>query len=254
MITTSVFDLSGQCALITGGATGLGQSIAQCLATHGAQVILVGRRQDLLRKACQEIGSAAHAFPADITSSADLEDLREKVAASGFRISILVSNAGVHQKKACLDVSKAELSQILETHVLGGHDLIRLFAPPMVQSGRGSILIISSMTAYMGMPNVISYTAAKSALLGMVRAYSSELAPQGVRVNGIAPGWIDSPMLHQALAGDPQRAHRILQRTHLGRFGQPDDIGNAAVFLASPAARFITGTTLVVDGGASGAF
>jgi gluconate 5-dehydrogenase len=115
----------------------------------------------------------------------------------------------------------------------------------------GSILFIASMTSFMGMPQVVAYAAAKSAYLGLVRSLAVEWGPHGVRVNAIAPGWIASPMLERALSGDPVRKGKILGRTPLGSFGDPDDIGWAAVYLASPAAKFVNGVVLPVDGGAA---
>jgi gluconate 5-dehydrogenase len=121
----------------------------------------------------------------------------------------------------------------------------------MLERKSGSILFIASMTSLIGLPQVVAYSAAKSAYLGMVRSLAVELSPNGIRVNCIAPGWIESAMLQQALGNDRARHDRILARTPLGRFGEPQDIGNAAVFLSSEAAKFVTGVVLPVDGGAS---
>jgi hypothetical protein len=124
----------------------------------------------------------------------------------------------------------------------------------MVARKSGCVLFTASMTAFIGMPSVVAYSAAKSAYVGIVRALATEWGPHGVRVNGIAPGWIASEMLDRALAGDPARKARILARTPLARFGEPDDIGWAAVYLASPAARFVSGVVLPIDGGAVDSF
>jgi gluconate 5-dehydrogenase len=123
--------------------------------------------------------------------------------------------------------------------------------PGMLQRRRGSIVFTASMASLFGIPLVVAYSAAKSAYLGMVRTLATELSPGGVRVNAIAPGWIDSPMLRQALSNDPPRQQKIISRTPMGRFGDADDIGWAAVYLSSPAAKFVTGAVLPVDGGAS---
>jgi gluconate 5-dehydrogenase len=124
----------------------------------------------------------------------------------------------------------------------------------MIQRRHGNILFIASMVSIIGMPLVIAYSAVKSAYVGMVRGLTAEVAEHGVRVNAIAPGWIESPMLRRALSGDDKRSAKILSRTPMGRFGEPDDIGWAAVYLCSPAARFVTGVLLPVDGGASQGF
>ena len=143
---------------------------------------------------------------------------------------------------------------MLDTHVLAAHNLTRCVLPAMLEAKHGSILFTASMTSMIGMPGVIAYSAAKSAYVGMVRALSTEVAMHGVRVNAIAPGWIESPMLRKALDGDSARSDRILQRTPMQRFGEPEDIGLAAVYLCSSAARFVTGVLLPVDGGASQGF
>jgi NAD(P)-dependent dehydrogenase (short-subunit alcohol dehydrogenase family) len=121
----------------------------------------------------------------------------------------------------------------------------------MLRRRSGSILFIASMTSFFGIPEVMAYSAAKTAYLGMVRTLATEVSPLGVRVNAIAPGWMETEMVQKAMKGDPARRRRILARTPLGRFGQADDIGAAAVYLCSPAAKFVTGAVLPVDGGAS---
>ena len=144
-----------------------------------------------------------------------------------------------------------EYRSLFDTHVVGAAALARAVAPGMFEQGRGSIVFITSMTALFGIPEVAAYTAAKSALSGLVRALAVEWSGRGVRVNAIAPGWIETPMSHHALDADPQRKDRILRRTPMGRLGEPDDVGWAAVYLCSPQAKFVTGQQLAVDGGVS---
>lgn len=247
-----IFSLEGETALITGGGTGLGLGIAICLAAAGAKVVLVGRREAELATAAAGIGPAASYVSHDITcldTASELVSAAEKV--SGSAISILVNNAGVHVKKPAVETTPEEFQSVLTTHVCAAHALNRAVIPGMVARGHGSILLTASMTSLIGMPLVIAYTAAKSAYVGMTRSLAVEVSSQGVRVNAIAPGWIESPMLRKALAGDDQRSAKILSRTPMGRFGDPDDIGWAAVYLCSKAAKFINGVVLPVDGGAS---
>lgn len=247
-----VFSLVGETALITGGGTGLGFGIASCMAAAGANVVLVGRREPELQAAVAQIAGSASYVAHDITRLDAADELMWKAeAAAGSPISILVNNAGIHLKKSAVDTTPDDFQSVLTTHVCAAHALSRVALPGMIDRGHGNILFTASMTAFMGIPLVIAYSAAKSAYLGMTRALASEVSTNGVRVNAIAPGWIESPMLREALASDPDRSNRILGRTPMGRFGDPEDIGWTAVFLTSPAAKFITGAVLPVDGGAS---
>jgi gluconate 5-dehydrogenase len=166
-------------------------------------------------------------------------------------ISILVNNAGTHLKKPAVDTTPDEFQQVLQTHVIAAHALTQAVVPGMVTRGTGAVLFISSMAAYMGVPQVLAYAAAKSAFFGMVSTLSAELSTHGVRVNAIAPGWIHSEMSQRALDNDPARKARVLGRIQMGRMGHPADIGHAAVYLCSPAAAYVTGVTLPVDGGAA---
>jgi len=246
------FSLEGETALITGGGTGLGLGIATCLAAAGAKVVLVGRREAELSAAAAGIGFAASYVAHDITRLDKASELvSAAVKASGAPISILVNNAGIHIKKPAVDTTPEEFQSVLSTHVCAAHALNRAVLPGMIERGHGSILLTASMASLIGIPLVIAYSAAKSAYLGMTRSLAAEVSPHGVRVNAIAPGWIESPMLRKALSGDEKRTNKILGRTPMARFGDPADIGWAAVFLCSPSAKFITGVVLPVDGGAS---
>jgi gluconate 5-dehydrogenase len=250
----TAFRLDGEVALITGGGTGLGLGMARAMHAAGAAVVLIGRRAEMVQAAAAELGEGAHAEVADVTAFDTIPALVERVRTKLGRISILVNNAGINVKRPAVETSVEVFSTLLDTHVLAAHNLTACVLPGMLAAGRGSILFTASMTSLIGMPGVIAYSAAKSAYVGMVRALSTEVAGQGVRVNAIAPGWIESAMLRKALDGDPARSNRILQRTPMQRFGEPDDIGLAAVYLCSPAAKFVTGVLLPVDGGASQGF
>ena len=248
------FNLGGQTALITGGGTGLGLGMAKCFTVAGAKVVLLGRRQDELAKARSALGENAFMLPGDITKLESLPALVEKSEQLAGPISILVNNAGVHLKKPALETSDAEFASVLQTHVFGAFALSREVGRRMAARERGNILFTASMASLFGIPLVVAYAAAKSAYVGMVRTLAVELGGKGVRVNAIAPGWIESDMMNKALSGDPARRAKILGRTPLNRFGTPDDIGWAAVYLCSPAAGFVTGVVLPVDGGASVGF
>lgn len=246
------FRLDGETALITGGGTGLGFGIARCFIAAGARVVIVGRREAELREACSQLGDRAGMISRDITDVDGASALVEEASdTAGSPISILVNNAGIHLKKFAVDTSTDEFQSVLQTHVLAAHALTAAVLPGMIERKAGNVLFTASMTSLMGLPQVIAYSAAKSAYLGMVRVLATEVSQHGVRVNAIAPGWIDTPMLHRALDNDPPRRARILARTPMGRFGEVDDIGWAAVYLCSPAAKFVSGVCLPIDGGAS---
>jgi NAD(P)-dependent dehydrogenase (short-subunit alcohol dehydrogenase family) len=247
----SAFDLTGQTALITGGGTGLGLGMARSFVAAGARVVLVGRRQTELDKAAAALGKSAFALAGDVTrleSVPALVDQAEKLAGP---VTILVNNAGVHLKKPATDTSDTEFAGVVQTHLFGAFALTREAGRRMIGRKSGCVLFTASMASLIGLSQVVAYAAAKSAYLGLVRTLATEWGPHGVRVNAIAPGWIASDMLDQAMRGDPARKTKIIGRTPLARFGDPDDIGWAAVYLASPAAKFVTGVVLPVDGGAA---
>lgn len=246
------FRLTGQCALITGGGSGLGLAMAQCMVGAGARVVLVGRDETRLSAAAQSLGPAASHVAHDVTDLAAAPDLvRQAEEKAGDPISILINNAGIHVKKRVEDTTSQDFQSILTTHLCAAHALNRAVIPGMKARGHGVILFTASMASLIGIPLVVAYSAAKAAYLGLTRSLAAELSPSGIRVNAIAPGWIKSPMTRHALDGDEARTNKILGRTPMGRFGEPEDIGWAAVYLASPSAKFVTGVCLPVDGGAS---
>lgn len=251
---SSPFDLTGQVALVTGGATGLGLGMARCLVAAGARVVLVGRREGELQRACAALGAPAVALPGDVTRLETAPELIEQAERLAGPLTLLINNAGVHLKRPALDTGDADFGAVLQTHLFGAFALTREAGRRMLARGSGCVLFTASMASFLGIPQVAAYTAAKSAYVGLVRALAVEWGPHGVRVNAIAPGWIASDMLERALQGDPERRAKILARTPMGRFGEPDDIGWAAVYLASPAAKFVNGVVFPVDGGASVGF
>lgn len=253
MVTVMVneFSLKGETALITGGGSGLGFGIAECFVASGATVVLVGRRADVLKKAAKKLGKSASYEVHDITLVDEAQPLIQRVSNEIGPVSILVNNAGIHLKKPAVDTTPAEFNAVLQTHVVAAFSLTRAVLPQMLKRKQGNILFTASMASLFGIPLVTAYSAAKSAYLGLVRSLATEVSPQGVRVNAIAPGWIESDMMLKALNGDPERARKILGRTPMNCFGTSRDVGLAATYLCSPAARFVTGVVLPVDGGAS---
>lgn len=245
-----VFSLKGRVAVITGGGTGLGFAMAQCLAGAGAKVVLIGRRQEELDRACKAIGGSAYAYCCDITKYEGLSELVHTLMERFGRIDILINNAGIQIKKEALSFEEEELERLFAVHLKATYLLTKEVVPYMEQQKGGSVIFLSSETGFIGASGVLGYSMAKSGVLGLTRSLASELSHTGIRFNAIVPGWTDTPMLRYANAQDPQRERKILERTPMKRFGQPEDIGWAALYLASDASRFVTGTSLVVDGGA----
>ncbi|MBK1878976.1 SDR family NAD(P)-dependent oxidoreductase [Pelagicoccus mobilis] len=249
---SDLFCLEGEIALVTGGGTGIGLAIAQSLIDAGAKVCISGRRADVLKEAVASLGDTAIACEGDVTKAEDRgRMLKDVQKAFGAPVSILVNNAGQNFKKPALELSDEEFDQLLDTHVKAGFALSRDVAPAMIEKGKGSIVFIASMASYMGVPQIIGYTTAKTAVVGLTRGLAAEWSKQGIRVNAIAPGWISTPMTDRAFAGDPVRKEKVLSRTPIGTMGLPEDIGQAAVYLCSDAAKFVTGQCVPVDGGAS---
>ncbi len=247
----SAFRLDGQLALVTGGGTGLGFGICQAMTEAGARVVMTGRTEETLRQASGQLGAASAYVRHDVTDLPSIPGLVEQVENRFGPVDILVNNAGNYLKKSAVDTSEADFASVLHTHLFGAYALSRECGRRMLARRRGSILMIVSMASLFGIPMVSAYSAAKSALLGLTRALTVEFSPQGVRVNAIAPGWFNTALNRKAFETDPARKQKILDRTPLGTLGEEIDVGYAAVYLCSPAAKFVTGICLPVDGGAS---
>ena len=245
------FSLKGKRALVTGGGTGIGLAISKAFLDAGASVIIVGRREDTLQEACKTLGTQASFLVNDVSQIETIPALIVGLESKGLSLDILVNNAGVNAKKPTLDVTDEEFDRIVQTNLTGLFALTREVARGMAARGKGVILNITSMAAIYGLPKVAAYTSAKSAVLGLTRALAVEWAPQGIRVNAIAPGFIYSDMTDKALNSDPDRKRRVMDRTPMGRMGQAEEVAAAAVFLCSDAASYITGVNLPVDGGNS---
>jgi len=245
------FDLPGQVAIVTGGGSGLGLAIAEKFTQNGIRTIIVGRDQEKLNMARARLGEYASAIPCDLSDLAAIPALVKKVMDQFGQIDILVNNAGINMKKDFTEVTDEEFQNIITTNLCSVFAISREVVKYMLERGSGNIINISSMSAQYGLPKVIAYSASKSAIDGMTRAMAVELSPRGIRVNAIAPGFIYSAMTDKSLNSDPERKAKVFGRTPMGHMGQPVDIGEAAFFLASDAAKYITGVVLPVDGGNS---
>jgi NAD(P)-dependent dehydrogenase (short-subunit alcohol dehydrogenase family) len=242
---------SNRIALITGGASGIGLAIAEKFVQDNILTIIIGRDSKKLETAKQQLGSLCHPITQDLDDLATLPALVQGIIDKYSRIDILVNNAGINMKKDFTEVTDEEFDRILHTNVKGIFALSREVVKTMIPNGKGNIINISSMASQYGIPKVIAYTASKSAIEGMTKAMAVELSPMGILVNCIAPGFIATDMSAKALNGDAERKQKVLSRTPLGRLGEPADIGDAALFLASARAKYLTGVILPVDGGNS---
>lgn len=244
-------DLNEKSVVVTGGASGLGFAIAGAFAANGARVVIIGRNTAKLARAEKTIGGSVRGLTFDLNDLDRLPDLARLIRAACGDVDVLVNNAGVHLKKDALKTTTKEFMGIVRTNQAAVFALTRELAKGMVRRGAGSIIMISSMASRYGIPKVVGYSAAKAAVEGMTRALAVEWSPSGVRVNCIAPGFIQTDMVAKALQDDPERRSRVLARTPMGRLGEPSDVANAALFLASEQSRYVTGVVLPVDGGNS---
>ena len=248
---SELLSLEGKNALITGGGSGLGLAIAEKFIDAGARVVITGRREDVLREAVRKLGDNSYYIVNDIREAGSLKTLVGQIETEIGAIEILVNNAGINLKKLATNVSNEEFINIIQTNLIGLFILTREVSKKMINRKRGSIIMITSMAALYGIPGVAAYSASKSGVLGLTRTLAVDLSPHGIRVNAIAPGFIESPMLLKAMNADPERKQKVLGRTPMNMFGKPEHIANTALYLASDMAEFVTGTNIPVDGGNS---
>ncbi len=241
----------GKVAVVTGGGSGLGFAIAQKFTENGITTIIAGRDVEKLNKAKTELGELCHAMTCDVSDLKTVPAFVQNIVQQFGQIDILVNNAGINLKKEFTEVTDEDFQNILNTNVTAVFTLSREVVKDMLKRNSGCIINISSMAAQYGLPKVIAYSASKTAIDGMTRAMAVELSPKGIRVNAIAPGFIYSAMTEKALNSDPERKAKVFGRTPMGHMGQPEDIGNAALYLASDAAKYVTGVVLPIDGGNS---
>jgi len=238
-------------AIVTGGGSGLGLAIAEKFTQAGIETVIVGRDQEKLQKAKEQLGDLCHAIICDVSDLSSVPGFVTDVLKKFGQIDILVNNAGINMKKEITDVTDEDFQKVITTNLTAVFVLSREVIRYMQEKKSGCIINISSMAAQYGLPKVIAYSASKTAIDGLTRAMAVELGPKGIRVNAIAPGFIYSAMTAKALDSDPERKAKVFNRTPMGHMGQPEDIGAAALYLASDAAKYVTGVVLPVDGGNS---
>jgi NAD(P)-dependent dehydrogenase (short-subunit alcohol dehydrogenase family) len=240
-----------QVAIVTGGGGGIGLAIAEKFVHNKILTVIIGRDQEKLMAAKDQLGDLCHPICQDLDDLSAIPGLVKDLLDRFGRIDILVNNAGINQKKEFTEVTDEEFQRILHTNVTAVFAISREVVKPMIDAGKGVIVNISSMAAQYGIPKVIAYTASKSAIEGMTSAMAVELSPLGIRINCIAPGFIATDMSERALNGDAERKQKVMSRTPMGKLGQPGDIADAAWFLVSDSAQYLTGVVLPVDGGNS---
>jgi 2-dehydro-3-deoxy-D-gluconate 5-dehydrogenase len=244
-----VFDLSGKVALVTGANTGIGQAIALALAAAGADIAIGGRTPaDGTINLIRDLGRRAIDISADLSTIGPVPVLVAETIASLGRLDILINNAGIIRRNDSVDFTEADWDAVVDTNLKTLFFLSQAAARHMIANGGGKIINIASMLTFQGGVRVPSYTAAKSGVGGLTKAMANEWAGKGINVNAIAPGYIATNNT-RALQADETRNRQILERIPAGRWGRPEDLGGAAVFLASAASDYVNGHILAVDGG-----
>ena len=246
---------AGGIAIVTGGGSGIGLAIAEKFTQNNIRTIIIGRNQQKLDSAKEKLGELCEAVPYDVNELAGIPNLVNDLVQRFGKIDILVNNAGINMKKEFTQVTDEDFQKVILTNVTSVFVFSREVVKCMLEKKNGGVIInISSMAAQYGLPKVIGYSASKNAIDGMTRAMAVELSSKGIRVNAIAPGFITTAMTAKAFSDDPDRMNKAMARTPMGKFGEPADIGDAALFLVSDAAKYITGVILPVDGGNSVGF
>jgi 2-deoxy-D-gluconate 3-dehydrogenase len=250
MSTYELFSLAGRTALVTGANTGIGQGIAVALATAGADIVAVGRSSaEDTGKMVRDAGRRFHSIEADLASATHSREIVRQAVEHFGAVDILVNNAGIIRRNDALDFSESDWDAVINVNLKTAFFLCQAAARHMLELGRGGKIInIASMLSFQGGIRVVSYTASKSGIAGITRLLANEWAAKGINVNAIAPGYITTNNT-TALRNDETRNREILSRIPAGRWGKPDDLGGAAVFLASRASDYVHGTILPVDGG-----
>ncbi len=248
-----MFQLQPKTALVTGGNGGIGLAMAQGLVDAGARVAVVGRNPDKLRAAVEALtrrGGQAQAYQADVSDEAAVAALFDQVAADFGRLDILVNNAGTNIRKPVQDLTLAEWNAVLDTNLTSAF-LCSRAAYPLLKKQGGKVINIGSMTSIFGASFAPAYSASKGGIVQLTRALATGWAADDIQVNAILPGWIDTELTQKARAQVTGLDGRIVARTPAGRWGRPEDLAGTAVFLASAASDFVTGTAIPVDGGYS---
>ncbi|MBV8120372.1 MAG: 3-oxoacyl-[acyl-carrier-protein] reductase [Alphaproteobacteria bacterium] len=241
-----MFDLSGQSALVTGASGGIGRAIARALHRQGAQVMVGGTRQEALAALAEELGERVHIGLADLVDPAAADRLVKDAETAMGRIDILVNNAGITRDALALRMDDESWRGVIEVNLTAAFKLTRAALRGMIRRRHGRVIGVTSVVAITGNAGQANYAAAKAAMIGMSKSIAAEIAGRGITVNCIAPGAIATAMTEKLTA---EQRERLLGVIPAGRFGTPEEVAAAVIFLASPEAAYVTGQTLHVNGG-----
>lgn len=246
-----LFDLSGQVALVTGASKGLGKSVAVALASAGADLALHARNIDDLKSVKSIIetqGRRAEVFYTDVLDKSSIDDSVNATLETFGHIDVLVNNAGVNVRKPVLELSPDEWDMVVNTNLKGYFMVTQAVVPAMLTRAKGKVINMASILGQVGLPSQVAYASSKGGVIQMTKVMALEWAQKGIQVNAIGPTYFETPLVAQ-LRNDPERYNFIVERTPMGRWGQPDELAGVVIFLASRASDFITGQTIYIDGG-----
>lgn len=246
---SGLFDLTGRVALVTGGNGGIGLGMAKALHEAGAGVMIAGRNAAKNEAAVAAVGARAAAVVADVTDPASVEAMVAATTARFGRLDILVLNAGTNIRKPVQALAAEEWRQVIATNLDSAFLCAKAAYPALKASGRGKVIAVGSMMSIFAAGFAPAYAASKGGIVQFVKALATGWAADNIQANAVLPGWIDTDLTRRARAEVPGLHEKVIARTPAGRWGVPEDLGGIAVFLASSASDFVTGTAIPVDGG-----